>query len=270
MSKEPPLCPPEDGCEPCDILRHAPHDSTRCKMCGNVYDDGTCGYPIHKGRIPPLEPVGAVDAEKAEQYAKYALESNLYAHQEHFPNLARAYLAVTEGMRRLNEEIDAVGTERDTLRAQLAALARATPAEGSQYATTAELYNELANELDETRTTEDIARLTAAIHALDPKNPPPIPTTPPRSPATVTEAQMTDAPVHYDHEQACAWADGWNSCRAAIAPNGVTVTDQMVERATQTLGAAINATGDRPLSDEDINAAMRDILTAALGGRDAE
>jgi len=40
-----------------------------------------------------------------------------------------------------------------------------------QYATIGELYNLIGNELDETRTREDAARLTAAMHALDERIP---------------------------------------------------------------------------------------------------
>jgi hypothetical protein len=116
---------------------------------------------------------------------------------------------------------------------RLLALAQTTP-EGSQYATTAELYNDLANELDETRLPEDIARLTAAIHALDPKNPPPIPTTPPRSPATVTEDELR---LISDAE----------------------VVAELIERGVQPSHDTIR----------DIAYLLR-ALTAALGGRDAE
>lgn len=75
-----------------------PHDSTRCAVCGNVYDDGTCGYPIHEGPALPTEGVGAVDFAGADSIAEFWADENgdkgdTYNKLD-VGTLARAYLAL--------------------------------------------------------------------------------------------------------------------------------------------------------------------------------
>jgi hypothetical protein len=262
-----------------------PHDSTRRgKFCERairlgvgVCQTDTCDKcPLKLPEFSPSEPVGAVDAEKAEQYAKYALESNLYAHQEHFPNLARAYLALREQVATLTRQHKETHAENAVVWGEVrkleAALARATPEVGSQYATTAELYNDLANELDETRTTEDIARLTAAIHALDPKNPPPMPAEGEAVAWGIWHSNGDLVGLKRTKEEAEKWC-GNSTTYGPPRPlyttpprSPATVTEEMVEAFAKAHTEMMQSEEGWPSWRDGIRAG----LTAALGGRDAE